>query len=302
MQTPVGFEMRDGVAFATSWFDIIFNPSFPYRLSHMLLASGLTASFLIAGVSAYRWLRQDRTPAVMAAIKAGVYTAAILIPVQIFIGDLHGLNTLKYQPQKIAAMEALYETQKGAPLVLFAVPNEATKTNDYSIELPKMASVFLTHDRNGEVKGLNEFVDNHPPVAPVFWAFRIMVGTGILMLLISWCAVWCLVVRKNIPKYLAIVLIPMAFSGWVATDSGWYVTEVGRQPWLVQGVLKTADAVSNVPSAMIGVSLTLYLILYAVLLIAFITTLFYMARKAGDKAKDKTAPSSGQAIVEVIAE
>ncbi|MDI9408838.1 MAG: cytochrome ubiquinol oxidase subunit I [Candidatus Pacebacteria bacterium] len=302
MQTPVGFEMRDGVAFATSWFDIIFNPSFPYRLTHMLLASGLTASFLIAGISAYRWLRQDRSPAVMAAIKCGIYSAAVLIPIQIFVGDLHGLNSLKHQPQKIAAMEALFETQRGAPLVLFALPNEETKTNDYAIQLPKMASLFLTHDRDGEVKGLNEFPGNHPPVKPVFWAFRIMVGTGILMLIFSWSAAWCLARRNSLPRFLAIGLIPMAFSGWLATESGWYVTEIGRQPWLVNGVLKTVDAVAKVPSAMIGISLTLYLILYAVLLVAFITTLFYMARRAGEKGKDDSSPSAGQAIVEIIAE
>lgn len=300
MHTPAGFEMRDGVAHATDWFQIIFNPSFPYRFTHMLIASGLTAAFLVAGLSAYRWLRNDRTPAVMAALKTGVLTAAVLIPIQIFVGDLHGLNTLEHQPQKVAAMEGLWETQRGAPLVLFGLPNEETRQNDFAIEIPKLASLILTHEWDGELKGLNEFEGYHPPVAPVFWAFRIMVGTGLLMLAISWLTAFYLWRKKDIIKPLAYVLIPMAFSGWVATVAGWYVTEIGRQPWLVTGVLKTIDAISDVPAPVIGISLSMYLMIYAVLMTAFITTLFYMARKAGQAKKETLAPASGQAIVEVL--
>lgn len=300
MHTPVGFEMRDGVAHATDWVQIIFNPSFPYRFVHMLIASGLTASFLVAGLSAYRWLCNDRVPSVMAALRTGIMTAAILIPIQIFVGDLHGLNTLEHQPQKVAAMEGLWETQRGAPLVLFGLPNEETRTNDYAIEIPKLASLILTHDPNGELKGLNEFEGNHPPIAPVFWSFRIMVGTGLLMLIISWVTAFYLWKRQDIIKPLAYVLVPMAFSGWVATVAGWYVTEIGRQPWLVNGVLRTVDAISDVPAPIIGISLSMYLLIYAVLMAAFITTIFYMARKAGQKKTEIATPSSGQAIVEVI--
>jgi len=300
MQTPVGFEMRDGVAHATDWFQIIFNPSFSYRFVHMLIASGLTAAFLVAGLSAYRWLRHDRVPAVMAALKTGVLTAAVLIPLQIFVGDLHGLNTLEHQPQKVAAMEGLWETQRGAPFVLFGLPNKETRKNDFAIEIPKLASLILTHEWDGELKGLNEFEGNHPPVAPVFWAFRIMVGVGILMLAVSWLAAFILWRRKDITTSLSYILIAMTFSGWVATVSGWYVTEIGRQPWLVTGVLKTVDAVADIPAPMIGISLSMYLIIYAVLMTAFITTLFYMARKASHTKKETDAPASGQAIVEVI--
>jgi cytochrome d ubiquinol oxidase subunit I len=300
MHTPVGFEMRDGVAHATDWFQIIFNPSFPYRFTHMLIASGLTAAFLVAGLSAYRWLRNDRTPAVMAALKTGVLTAAVLIPIQIFVGDLHGLNTLQHQPQKVAAMEGLWETQRGAPLVLFGIPNEETRQNDFAVEIPKLASLILTHEWDGELKGLNEFEGNHPPVAPVFWAFRIMVGTGLLMLAVSWATAFLLWKRKDIVKPLAYILVPMAFSGWVATVAGWYVTEIGRQPWLVTGVLRTTDAISDVPAPVIGISLSMYLLIYAVLMTAFITTLFYMARKARLKKNEALAPASGQAIVEVL--
>lgn len=300
MHTPAGFEMRDGVAHATDWFQIIFNPSFPYRFTHMLIASGLTASFLVAGLSAYRWLRSDRTPAVMAALKTGVLTAAVLIPIQIFVGDLHGLNTLEHQPQKVAAMEGLWETQRGAPLVLFGIPNEETRQNDLAIEIPKLASLILTHEWDGELKGLNDFIGDHPPVAPVFWAFRIMVGTGLLMMLVSWVGVYYLWKRKDLVNPMARTLVIMTFSGWVATVAGWYVTEIGRQPWLVTGVLRTTDAISDVPAPVIGISLSMYLLIYAVLMTAFITTLFYMARKAGLKKSEPLATASGQAIVEVL--
>ena len=180
MHTPAGFEMRDGVAHVTSWMDVIFNPSFLYRLVHTMIASFLTVSFLVAGLSAYRWLRNDRTPAVAAAMRVGIVMAAVLTPVQIVVGDLHGLNTLEHQPAKVAAMEGLWETQKGAPLVLFGIPDAETQTNRFAVEIPKLASLILTHDLNGEVKGISEFPDAHPPVAPVFWAFRIMVGIGLL--------------------------------------------------------------------------------------------------------------------------
>jgi cytochrome d ubiquinol oxidase subunit I len=282
MHTPAGFEMRDGVAHATSWMEIIFNPSMPYRLTHMLLASGLTASFLIAGLSAYQWLRGDKRAGVLAAMKTGVYAAAMLIPLQILAGDMHGLNTLEHQPQKVAAMEGIWETERGAPMLLFAVPNKETRSNDYEIGIPKLASLILTHDLDGEIKGLNEF-EHHPPVAPVFFAFRIMVGTGMLMLAVSWLASIQLYRRGEPKRWLAYALVGMAFSGWVATVAGWYTTEIGRQPWLVQGVLSTADAASNVAAGMIATTLAAYVTVYVVLIGAFISTIFYLARKAGEK-------------------
>lgn len=285
MHTPAGFEMRDGVAHATSWFEIIFNPSMPYRLTHMLIASGLTASFLIAGLSGYQWLRGDKRASVIAAMKTGVYTAAILIPLQIFAGDLHGLNTLKYQPQKVAAMEGLWETKRGVPLLLFAIPNEETRSNNYEIGIPKLASLILTHSSDGEIKGLNDF-EHHPPVVQVFFAFRIMIGVGILMLVVSWLATIQLY-RNSEPKlWLAYVLVGMSFSGWVATVAGWYTTEIGRQPWLVQGILMTADAVSDVSAGMVATTLIAYVSVYTILIIAFISTIFYLARKAGEKPEN----------------
>jgi len=285
MHTPTGFEMIDGQAHATDWMAIIWNPSFPYRFVHMLLASGLTASFLVAGVSAYRLLKKDTAPCVMKALKTGVFIAAILIPVQIFVGDLHGLNTLEHQPQKVAAMEANWETQGNVPLVLFALPDEEERTNHFAIEVPNLASLILTHHADGEVPGLNDFIGEHPPVAPVFFAFRIMVGLGVLMLLVSWVTAALFLMKKELPVKVQYALIAMTFSGWIATIAGWYVTEIGRQPYLVQGVLLTKDAVADLPGSMVGLTLTAYLVVYAVLLTAFIATVFHLARKAGEGGK-----------------
>lgn len=284
MQTPTGFEMRQVgdtmKAFPLDWWAIIFNPSMPYRLAHMLMASGLTAAFLIAGISAYRILKDDHKPAPRLALKTAATAAAILIPIQILLGDMHGLNTLHHQPAKIAAMEAVWHTEKGAPLVLFAIPDKETQSNKYAIQIPNMASIILTHKTDGELKGLNEFPDAHPPVAPLFYGFRIMVGVGMLMLLVSWVGCWQIYRRKEVSPLMLKVFVGMTFSGWIATLSGWYVTEIGRQPWLVTGVLKTADAVTSTPASNVGTSLAIYLTLYVVLLIAYIRTLFVMARKS----------------------
>ncbi|MCU0837355.1 MAG: cytochrome ubiquinol oxidase subunit I [Rhodospirillales bacterium] len=293
MHTPVGFEMRDGVAHATDWLAIVFNPSMPYRLTHMLLASGLTAAFLIAGVSSYRWLRGDRSPSVMAALRTGVVLAAILIPAQIVVGDLHGLNTLEHQPQKIAAIEANWQTRPAVPLVLFALPDEQARSNAFEVAIPYGASLILTHDPNGVVPGLDAFEGSHPPVAPVFFAFRVMVGIGITMLLLSWAGGWVLWRRGDLTPWLARAFVGMTFAGWGATIAGWYVTEIGRQPWLVSGVLRTAEAASAVPAPFIGLSLALYLVVYAVLLAAYVSVIFHLARKAGDAVVrlPKAAPS-----------
>ena len=283
MHTPAGFEMINGQAHVTSWLEVIFNPSFPYRFTHMMLASGLTVAFLVAGISAYRWLRQDRAAEVMAGLKTGIYLAAFLIPLQIIAGDFHGLNTMEHQPAKLAAMEGIWQTQKGVPAVLFALPDEKAKENRYEISIPKLASLYLTHSLDGEVKGLNEFEGQHPPVAPVFWAFRIMVGMGLLMLAVSWTSVLQLAPWKKDPTrtlrtWQARALVAMTFAGWVALIAGWYTTEIGRQPWLVSGVLTAADAASQVVAPKIALTLSLYLALYAALIVAYVSVVFYLAR------------------------
>lgn len=280
MQTPTGFEMREGVAHAVDWFAIIFNPSFPYRLGHVLLASGLTACFLVAGISAYRILRGDNKKAPNIALKTAILAAAVLAPLQVVMGDLHGLNTFEHQPQKVAAMEGVWETTEGAPLLLFAVPDEENRTNHFEIAIPNMASIILTHDPQGKIQGLNDFKGEHPPVAPVFYGFRIMVGLGMLMLLSSWYASVVLLRNNALQPWQLKFFVGMTFSGWIATLAGWYVTEIGRQPFLVSGVLKSADAVTDIAPANVGISLAMYLTVYIALLVAYIKTLFYMARKS----------------------
>ena len=295
MHTPQGFEMIDGVAHATDWWAIVFNPSMPYRFFHMLIASFLTVSFLIAGVSAFRWLIGGRTEGVRAALKTAVIAAALLIPVQIYVGDLHGLNTKEYQPAKVAAMEGNWETSTGVPLILFALPDDEARENRFEIGIPKLASLILTHEWDGEVRGLNDFVTEdgevmHPRVAPVFWSFRVMVGTGLAMLAVSWFTV-AMMMRRNrngegrrgvegLPKIVLWGLVGMTFSGWLATLAGWYTTEIGRQPWLVQGVMTTKEAVADVPAPMVLSTLLTYLAVYAILLGAYIGVIFYLARKA----------------------
>jgi cytochrome bd ubiquinol oxidase subunit I len=287
MQTPAGFEMRDGVAYATDWWAIVFNPSFPYRLVHMLLASGLTVAFLIAGLSALRYIVGDRADSMWKALRTGVVMGALLIPLQILAGDMHGLNTLEHQPQKVAAMEANWETRGNVPLVLFAWPDEEARENRFEIAIPNGASLILKHSMDGVVPGLNDFVGEHPPVAPVFFAFRIMVGIGFAMLALSWASAYFLWRRGHLPRLLAYGHAGMAFSGWVATLAGWYTTEIGRQPWLVTGVLQTADAVADIPVAHVGLTVAGYVVLYVVLLVVYLGVLTYLALKAardGDKS------------------
>lgn len=279
MQTPTGYYLENGVVMVDSWMEVIFNPSFPYRFFHMLIACMLTSAFVVAGVSAWRALRNVDGPATWKVMKTGVMMAAVLAPIQILVGDFHGLNTLEHQPAKIAAMEAVWETENGAPFTIFALPDEQSKSNRYAVEVPYAASLILTHDPQGEVRGLNEFEGEHPPVAIVFWSFRVMLAVGGLMLLVSWWGAWQMR-GKNIPtKPLLYALSAMTFSGWVAVLAGWYVTEIGRQPWIVSGVLKVQDVVADHSSATVGGTLVGYILLYGFLLASYIGAVRNLSRK-----------------------
>lgn len=315
MHTPVGFEMRDGVAHATDWLAILFNPSMPYRLTHMLIASGLTVAFLIAGLSAFRLLLGDKALSLRLTLKTGVVLAALLIPAQIAIGDLHGLNTLEHQPQKIAAMEGNWETASNVPLLLFALPDEEARENRFELGIPNGASIILQHHADGIVPGLNDFVAEdgtvlHPPVMAVFWSFRIMVGVGLAMFALSWASAALLwrsrktqpsEPKRTLNPWLLRAFVAMTFAGWLATLAGWYTTEIGRQPWLVQGVLTTAQAVADLPVPMVLTTLLAYLAVYAALLSAYVGVLFYLAYKAarGDMKPDP-ALRSGAAQIHAV--
>jgi cytochrome d ubiquinol oxidase subunit I len=284
MQTPAGFKMIDGVMHADSWLAIVFNPSFPYRLAHKLLASTITASFLIAGLSAWQLLRGTQNGGTHRALRTAVVAAAIAVPLQIVAGDMHGLNTLQHQPAKIAAIEGIWHTEKSAPLTLFGWPNEKEGRTDYAIQVPKLASLILAHDIDAEIKGLDQFKDAHPPVAPVFWSFRVMVGMGMLMLVVAWWNAFTLWRRRASARTGAPVstlqlrvLTAMTFSGWIATLAGWYVTEIGRQPFIVYGVLRTANMVADHPAGMVLSTLLAYLAVYGFLLVAYVLVLMYMS-------------------------
>jgi cytochrome d ubiquinol oxidase subunit I len=267
---------------------VIFNPSFPYRLTHMMLASALTVAFLLAGLSAWQLLRGRANASTPKVLRVALTLAALVIPLQIYVGDLHGLNTLQYQPQKIAAIEAVWATERGAPLLLFAWPDDAARTNHFEIAIPRLASLILTHDADGEIRGLNEFRGRHPPALPLFFAFRAMVGMGLLMLAASWSG-WWLYWRagwraERLPRWLLWALAGMTFAGWVATLAGWYVTEIGRQPFIVQDLLRTADVASKVAAPLIALTLAMYLALYAALILAYVGVLSYMACKPDEPA------------------
>jgi cytochrome d ubiquinol oxidase subunit I len=297
MQTPAGHEVIDGVYHVRSWMEVVFNPSFPYRLAHMLLASGLTATFLIAGLTALRQLRGTASPAAPLVLRSALTVAAVLVPLQIIAGDMHGLNTLVHQPQKIAAMEGIWQTERGAPLVLFGWPDEAAQTTHFAVEVPRLASLILTHEWDGELQGLNAFPGAHPPVAPVFWGFRIMVGVGLLMLAVSWWGLWRLRRAKwdpaGLPRGGLQALRFMSFSGWVATLAGWYVTEIGRQPYIVFGELRTAEVVTSTPPSHIAFTLVAYVVMYALLIAAYIAVLRYMSEKPLTFPGARNAQTSG---------
>ena len=297
MQTPQGFEIINGEFHALDWWAVIFSPSFPYRLAHKLLASGLTVAFMLAGVSAWQLLRHKAQAWTALVLRVGLTLGALLIPLQIMVGDMHGLNTLKYQPAKIAAMEGVWQTERGAPLLLFAWPNETTRSNDLVVGIPNMASLILTHERTGEVRGLDEFKGAHPPVKPLFFGFRVMVGTGLLMLLASWLGLWLFWRRQwrpeRLPRLLLQSLAWMSFSGWLATVAGWYVTEIGRQPFIVYGLLRSSEVASNTPSATIALTLACYVTLYLALITAYISVIKYMAGKPVDAGPVEPLPTPG---------
>ena len=295
MQTPAGHMLDGGQWIARDWLEVIFNPSFPYRFTHMMIASGLTAAFVVSGLSAWRLLRAASDETARRTLRVGVLLAAVLAPVQTVVGDFHGLNTLEHQPAKIAAMEAIWHTESGVPLVLFAIPNEKTRTNDYAIELPYVASLILRHDPGATLQGLDAFGDDPPPVAPVFYAFRIMVGLGMAMIALSWFAAWATRRSRAPSRPLLWSLAAFTFSGWVATLSGWIVTEIGRQPWLVHGVLRTREAVGEITGAQLGVSLTGYVLTYAAMFVAYMVVLTHLAGEGAEAASAKSVPGASAA-------
>lgn len=282
MQTPQGFTIdADGRFFPANWLSIIFNPSFPYRLGHMVLAAYLSTAFVVGGVGAYYLFKNRFVPQARIMLGMAVIMASIATPIQIFLGDQHGLNTLQYQPAKIAAMEGIWETEKGASLLLFGWPDQKEEVTKYKIEIPKLASLILTHSVDGEIKGLKAWpASDRPPVFTVFWFFRIMVGLGILMFLIGLTSVVQFFRGKLFQtRWLHVWWMAMMPAGFIALLSGWFVTEIGRQPYVAYGLLRTIDAVSPaILGPQVAWSLLSFIVIYTII---FGTASYYILRLIG---------------------
>jgi len=292
MQTPQGFRIADdGVLHVTSWAEVIFNPSFPYRLTHMVTAAYLTTAFVVSGIGAWYILRDRSLPHGRIMLGMGLSLIVWLAPLQLVIGDLHGLNAREYQPAKIAAVEAHWETRRDAPLVLFAWPDVKTESNLYEIAIPDLGSLILTHEWDGEVRGLKSFPpDERPnPVIP-FFSFRIMVGIGFIMIGLGFTgAILWLRGRLYTTRWFLRAMVMAAPLGFIAVLAGWFVAEVGRQPWVVYGVLRTADAVSPVPGGSVLTSLALFVIVYGII---FGAGVYYMGKLVA-RGPDETPPEPG---------
>lgn len=285
MQTPAGYAMNDvGQFVAADWWAVVFNPSFPYRLVHMVLAAYLTTAFVVGGVAAWHLLKDRTNEPARLMFSMAMWMAAIVAPMQVVAGDMHGLNTLEHQPRKVAAMEGHFDTRRGAPLVLFGIPDAEAEQMNYAIELPKVASFILTHDWDGEIKGLKEWPrDERPPVAIVFYSFRIMVGLGFLMVLVG---LWSLYARWRGRLYDSPMMqklsVLMAPSGFVAVLAGWVVTEVGRQPYTIYGLLRTSDSLSPIEAPAVATSLAIFAIVYFIVFGAGVLYILrLMAKKPG---------------------
>ncbi|AHK78992.1 cytochrome D ubiquinol oxidase subunit I [Ectothiorhodospira haloalkaliphila] len=288
MQTPAGVELRDGIFHLTSWGEAIFNPSFWPRFFHVALASFLTGGFVVAAVSAW-YLLKGKTPlASKKALQMCLIMLALAAPAQLLVGDVHGLNTLEHQPAKVAAMEGVWETTDGAPLLLFAIPSQSQERNFMEVGIPKLASLILTHEWDGRVEGLKEWApEDRPNVPIVFWSFRIMVGIGLLMIVMALWGAW-LTWRGRLehsPRFLRLLsfMIPLPF---VAVLAGWFVTEVGRQPWLSYGLMRVEEGLTpSLTGGMALFSLIGFIAVYAVVFIAGVTFLVRIIRKGPDEAQ-----------------
>jgi cytochrome d ubiquinol oxidase subunit I len=264
MQTPAGYTLQNGVFMPADWWAIIFNPSFPYRLAHMVLAAFITTAFVVGGVAASYLLRGVHRAQAQAMLKLALAFVAITVPVQIFVGDLSGLVVREYQPAKLAAIEARWDTERSVPLTLFAWPDEEHETNHYALDVPLLGSLILTHSIDGEIKGLKDFPRaDRPPVKAPFFAFRVMVGLGFSMLALAATGLllWRLGRLATSRWYLQLwrLMLP---SGFIALLTGWYVAEIGRQPWVVYGLLRTADAVSPIAASSVLASLLTFVFVY----------------------------------------
>jgi cytochrome d ubiquinol oxidase subunit I len=296
MQTPSGFrEGAHGLFYPTNWIAVIFNPSFPYRLIHMVTGAYLTTAFVVGGIGGYYLWRGLHVSHARIMLGMAMIMAIFVSPMQLLFGDLHGLNTFKHQPSKVAAMEGIWETEQGAPLRLFAWPDPIAERNSFEISIPKLSSFILTHDFNGEVKGLKSWARaDRPPVATVFWTFRIMVGLGMLMI-VTGLAGLVLFLKKQLfsTRWFHMWCMAMTPAGFVAVVAGWVVTEVGRQPFIVFNVLRTSETISPVAAGSVAVSLAAFVITYGLVFTAGAYYIVKLIGKGPEGAEEDTYGSHG---------
>ncbi|MGH8730072.1 MAG: cytochrome ubiquinol oxidase subunit I, partial [Burkholderiales bacterium] len=290
MHTPTGYELRDGVFYPDDWFAIVFNPSFPYRLVHMTLAAYLTTAFVVAGVSAWYLNRKQNTEHAKTMFLMAMGFIAIVAPLQIVVGDLHGLNVKEHQPAKLAAMEAHWDSDETpVPFVLFAIPDEEEETNHFEIAIPYVGSLILTHEFEGKVAGLKDFPESErPPVAIVFWAFRIMLAIGALMLFIGFFGL-ILYRRKRLYDtswFLRLCTLATPI-GFIAVISGWVTAEVGRQPYVVYKLMRTADALSPIAGGSVAASFAGFIAVYAIVFGAGIYYILKLVKKGPEAQRPK---------------
>jgi cytochrome d ubiquinol oxidase subunit I len=295
MQTPAGYEVIDGRYFAADWWQAIFNPSFPYRLAHTVNAFVVTTGFVVIAVAAH-YLRHSRFPGeARRMLSMTLWLLTVLVPLQILLGDQHGLNTLEHQPAKLAAIEGHWETGSRVPIILVGWPDDEAETTRFAVEIPYLGSLILTHELDGTVRGLKEWKrEDRPPSAIVFWSFRIMVGSGFLMLLIVVLGNWLRWRGRLHETRWFLLLCQLALPvGFIAVITGWVTTEVGRQPWTVYGLLRTAESVTpSLTGTHVLVSLALYVAVY---LIVYPVSLYYMIAivRAGPGAEKPERPIEG---------
>ncbi|HEY4135456.1 MAG TPA: cytochrome ubiquinol oxidase subunit I [Alphaproteobacteria bacterium] len=290
MQTPAGYEVKDGMFYVVDWWKVVFNPSFPYRLAHMVTAAFLTTAFVVIGVSAWYLLRGRFADTARAGLSMSLWLVLVLAPLQVFIGDLHGLNTREHQPAKVAAMEANWETQRRMPLVLFAIPDPVNERNRLEIAIPALGSLILTHDWDGEVKGMKDWPrEDRPSSIFPFYGFRLMVGLGVLMLFVAGAGFLLrLSGRLYETRWFLRLCNLMLPSGFLAVLAGWFVTETGRQPWLVYGVMRTAEGASpSITWQSVALSLTLFVLVYGFIFGAGVYYIVKMVKRGPD------APGTG---------
>lgn len=282
MQTPQGYSVTpDGRFEPTDWWQVIFNPSFPYRLVHMVIASYLSVAFVVGAVGAWHLRRDPQNQAARLMFSMAMWMAVVVAPLQLLVGDQHGLNTLEYQPAKVAALEGDWQSEPGQPLILFGMPDMEQERTNWAVEIPHLGALVLTHTWDGAIKGLKEFPPEDRPYAPVvFWAFRVMVGLGLLMAAVGLWGAW-LRVRDRLygSVWLRRAMLAMAPAGFIALLAGWTVTEVGRQPYTVYGLLRTADSASPIGTPGVAVSLAAFVVVYAIVFGAGFFFLYRLLRR-----------------------